>query len=88
MSNSCHRCTTGSRAYAAQFYHVQKCKRAIQVGLKRPALLQEPSWKAERERLCRDKAALQRECRQLLERLQELQGLVSAPTSQPASHCR
>lgn len=37
---------------------------------------QEASWKAEKERLCRDKMALQRECRQLLERLQELQGLV------------
>lgn len=42
------------------------------------ALLQEASWKAERERLCRDKVTLQRECRQLLERLQELQGLVRA----------
>ncbi|CAL5221311.1 g3481 [Coccomyxa viridis] len=42
---------------------------------------QEVSWKAEREKLCRDKMALQRECRQLLERLQELQGQDARPSS-------
>ena len=41
-------------------------------------LLQEgKSWEAERERLTREKATLQRECRTLLERLQDLQAPVS-----------
>lgn len=40
-------------------------------------MLQGPAgWKAERARLCRDKAALQRECRALLDRLHLYQASV------------
>lgn len=45
--------------------------------------VQEGLWRAERERLCRDKMALQRECRMLLERLQQLQSPVGGPLPRP-----
>lgn len=38
---------------------------------------QESAWKLERERVYRDKAALQRECKALLERLKEYEAAVS-----------
>lgn len=39
-------------------------------------LLQEAAWKSERARMQRDKAALQRECKALLERLKKYEPAV------------
>ena len=49
---------------------------------------QESAWKLERERMYRDKAALQRECKGLLERLKEYESAVSyaLDTTQATDH--